>query len=189
MRCKICGEDTGRHKYLCRKHRETFLAEGKKWCYECGKIKDLSQFYKACPSGRYAGGKMDYCIECFNNNRAKRGTLLHQAAKMANTLRTRNKKLMCDSTWISRESIYKIYENIKSCEMCHKIFDMSCTGHGWVNPADAPTADRINNDQLGYTRENTHWVCGRCNRAKSDFTHELAVSLVSYLAQGPEGVK
>lgn len=75
-----------------------------------------------------------------------------------------------DSEYFTIDRIYVIIKNKTFCACCGKKMMNTVSDTGRADPSTV-TFDRFDSDK-GYTKDNTHVICWRCNSLKSDATCE-----------------
>ena len=80
--------------------------------------------------------------------------------------------------YFTSEKIQEMIEETDYCP-CGRRLDKSYSGDGKKNPA-TPSLDRFDS-KLGYTKENVHVICARCNHLKNDAEEEELYKIAVYI--------
>lgn len=120
----------------------------KSWCKEC---------YAEADRKRYENNNIDSAIY-------QRAQNIHSSM----ISHAKRRGIEVDLKYFTTKRIYDIIKNKTYCSCCGRPMINIVTRGGHPDPATV-TFDRFNSD-LGYTKDNTHVICWRCNHLKSDAT-------------------
>lgn len=160
-----------------------------KVCTGCDEVKLLSEFYSNSTS---KGGKVGQCKQCitdYNKKKKMDDPAKHKAIKLSDAARSRaaaaNKP--CDFTFVNQYVFRAILIRLigTNCPVCGEPFASIRYEQGGNRATDrhAITVDCFD-PELGYTRENTRFICHQCNSRKNAHTLESALALVNWFLQG-----
>jgi len=135
-------------------------------------------------SKKSSDGKSSWCKNCLNAKSRKskmNNPIRARANQIRNHMNDRTKKVgMYVDPYFTSENILEMIKEIDYCP-CGRKLDKSYTGDEKKNPA-APSLDRFDST-IGYTKENVHVVCARCNHLKNDSTVEELYKIAVYITK------
>ena len=172
-RCKSCGKEAQRiyaqqQGVRAKRRRDPrHLAAGKKQCFKCDRVKQVSEF---SPTTRGVGGTAAYCRPCMSRYQSSRST--HRAYVYLWRVKNRNRYLAQHSAHQQRRRAC-VADGTVTPTFVRRLYSKSCCHYCRRRTS---RAQRTLDHKVPLSRNGAHsasnivMACGRCNFRKSTMT-------------------